>query len=406
MKRFGVFIYHVLLFFALLGVLFVPFSFRNWHFQSAITQFIFEDIILLTASQFKGVTVANPEITSDSTTLYLLFFILFIVAIIGNTIFSFFKPWNTYKNRIFKIVQLVLTYYLVVILLKYGFDKIFKAQFYLPEPNTLYTPLGMLDKDILYWSTIGASYTYNVLIGLTEIIPALMMLYHKTRNLGLLMLSGVLVHVVFINFGFDISVKLFSSFLLFISLLLLVPSFKRLLHFFVLNMATTLPYLTGKQLITSNLHRFSIKAIIILFLFTESLLPYLKSGHYNDDLVPRNYLHGAYDITEIEANQKEGNRQNLNLKRFFIHRHNYFIFQYQDDTMEDFRLEVDQAENQFLLTSYDGETILLEYSYSESSKILKIWSEELGLVVSGEALAWGDLPLLQPLFHWTVDGVE
>jgi len=389
-----------------LGVLFVPFSFRNWHFQSAITQFIFEDIILLTASQFKGVTVANPEITSDSTTLYLLFFILFIVAIIGNTIFSFFKPWNTYKNRIFKIVQLVLTYYLVVILLKYGFDKIFKAQFYLPEPNTLYTPLGMLDKDILYWSTIGASYTYNVLIGLTEIIPALMMLYHKTRNLGLLMLSGVLVHVVFINFGFDISVKLFSSFLLFISLLLLVPSFKRLLHFFVLNMATTLPYLTGKQLITSNLHRFSIKAIIILFLFTESLLPYLKSGHYNDDLVPRNYLHGAYDITEIEANQKEGNRQNLNLKRFFIHRHNYFIFQYQDDTMEDFRLEVDQAENQFLLTSYDGETILLEYSYSESSKILKIWSEELGLVVSGEALAWGDLPLLQPLFHWTVDGVE
>jgi len=405
MRRFGVFINHVLLFFAFLGVLFVPFSFRNWHFQSAITQFIFEDIILLTASQFNGITVANPEITSDSTTFYLLFFILFIVAIIGNTVFSFFKPWNTYKNRIFKIIQLVLTYYLVVILLKYGFDKIFKAQFYLPEPNTLYTPLGMLDKDILYWSTIGASYAYNVLIGLTEVIPALMMLYHKTRVLGLLMLSGVLVHVVFINFGFDISVKLFSSFLLFTSLLLLAPAFKKLLHFFVLNKATTLPYLTGKQLITSNLLRLSIKAIIILFLFAESLLPYFNSGHYNDDLVPRNYLHGAYDITAIEANQKEGNRQNINLKRFFIHRHNYFIFQYQDDKMEDFRLEVNQAENQFLLTSYEGETIPLEYSYSESSKILKIWSEELGLVVSGEALPWRDLPLMQPLFHWTVDGV-
>jgi len=405
MSRLGVFIYHGLLFFALLGVLFVPFSFRNWHFQSAITKFIFEDIIVLTASQFKGITVANPEISSDSTTLYLLFFILFIVAIIGNTLFSFFRFWKTYENSIFKIIQLILTYYLVVIMLTYGFDKIFKAQFYLPEPNTLYTPLGMLDKDILYWSTIGTSYAYNVLMGLAEVIPALLMMYHKTRNPGLFILSGVLINVVLINFGFDISVKLFSSFLLFTSLLLLAPSFKKMLHFFVLNKATSLPYLTGKDLIGSNFIRLPLKAVIILFIFMESLLPYIKSGQYNDDNVPRNYLHGAYGITAIETSKTQENRKHLNLKRFFIHRHNYFILQYEDDTMEDFRLDIHQAQNQFILTDYEGETIVLDYSYSETSNVLEIKSVELDWVISAASLPWRDLPLMQPLFHWTVDEI-
>ncbi len=405
MRKIVVFNYHVLLIFALLGVLFMPFSFRNWHFQMEVTTFLFEDLILFAASHFENIKVVNQEISSDSTTHYLLFFVLLMVAIFLATLFSFFNFWKTYHGRIGKIIQLILTYYLVAIMLRYGCDKIFKMQFYLPEPNTLYTPLGMLDKDILYWSTIGTSYVYNLLIGLTEVIPALMLLYHKTRILGLFILSGVLINVVFINFGFDISVKLFSSFLLFTCLLLLAPSFKKMFDFFVLNKATALPYLTGNNLVASNLLRLSIKAILILFLFTESLLPYLKSGQYNDDLVPRNYLHGAYSITAIETNRTQENRPNLQLKRFFIHRQNYFIFQYQDDTMEDFHLEVNQAQKQFILTSYEGETITLEYNYSETSKKLEIRAKELDWVVSAVSLPWRELPLIQPLFHWTVDEI-
>ncbi len=401
MKKFVVFIYQTLLSFAFLGVLFIPFSFRNWNFQYRVTMFLFEDVILLLAAQFDWIHIVNKEITSDSTTLYLLVFLLFCVAIILNLLFRFFNFWKQNHDKIFKIIQLVLTYYLSLILLKYGFDKIFKAQFYLPEPNTLFTPLGMLDKDILYWSTLGVSHSYNVFMGMFEGFPALMLLNKKTRILGLFIVSGVLVNVVFINFGFDISVKLFSSFLLLTSLILLAPSFKSILKFFILSRPTSLPYLTGQAIIASNVVRFSLKAIIIIFIFTESLLPYLKSGQYNDDKIPRIYMHGAYEVLSMVPIATEDDKKNI--KRFFIHRNSYFIFQYEDDSMEDFYLEINTNQNEFQLTNYKGETLSLNYAYSKISRSLEIKSVTSNWVIQAKAINWQDLPLVQPLFHWTVD---
>src|SRR5205085_9499653 len=116
------------------------------------------------------------------------------------------------------IIYQLFIYYLCLQLLKYGVDKIFKNQFYLPEPNTLFTPAGMLDKDILYWSTMGTSYGYNIFLGSLEIAAALFILIKRTRLIGLLLSLGILINVTEVNFGFDISVKLFSLFLLFFNL--------------------------------------------------------------------------------------------------------------------------------------------------------------------------------------------
>lgn len=231
MKKSNLFWYQAFLSLGLLGVLFVPFSFRYFDFQSKITKFLFEDLILLISSYFKSTAISNPEITSDSTTLYYLFFILFILSLIFTAAFFFFEFWKNHKTQIIKAFQIVLTYYLACIMLKYGLDKIFKVQFYLPEPNILYTPVGMLDKDILFWSTMGTSYSYNIFMGLMEVVPALMLFFNKTRILGLFILSGVLINVAFINFSFDISVKLYSLFLLLICFLLLVPNLKKIILF-------------------------------------------------------------------------------------------------------------------------------------------------------------------------------
>lgn len=406
MRKSGFFAYHILLIFALLGVLFVPFSFRNLNFQSKITKFFFEDLIHFIASNFKNISIANAEITSDSTTLYLLFLILLILAIIVTPLFSYSNFWKKNQDRICKAIQLILTYYLAIIMLKYGFDKIFTVQFYLPEPNTLYTPLGMLDKDILFWSTMGISHDYNVFMGLLEIIPALMLLYNRTRILGLFILSGVLMNVVFINFGFDISVKLYSLFLLLICFLLLVTNLKTIVQFFIWNKPAVLSRLKGSDFIKSTSIRLILKAMVIVFFFIESLFPYLQKENFNDDNVARNPLHGAYEVLKIEKKSTTKNPIDLKIKRIFIHRNNYFIFQYTDDTMEDFHLEINETKNQLTLTNYNGEKINLQYKYSETSKILEIYSPELGIDIYSKSLPWKKLPLLQPLFHWTVDEIR
>jgi uncharacterized membrane protein YphA (DoxX/SURF4 family) len=397
------FIYHVLILFAFLCALFIPFTFRYLPFQSEITHFLFEDLCVLLATKFESIHVANSEISSDSTTMYLLVLVLFILAVLVSVIFQLFNFWKTHQKKIISILQIILTYYLALILLKYGFDKVFKGQFYLPEPNTLYTPLGMLEKDILYWSTMGVSYSYNLFMGLMEVIPSLLLLHRKTRIFALFILFGVLAHVVFVNFSFDISVKLFSSFLWLLTLLLLTPHLKSIIQFFMLQQASTLTPPSGKSIIASPAYRIPIKAIVVLLFFAETLSPYLRTGHYNDDTAPRNYLHGAYEVTEIKANNTTVILPPV--KRIFIHRRNYFIFQYADDTMEDFFLEISQVKGTFKLTDYEENSIVLHFTYLEDIGELNLWSDEIGWYIHTKTLSWKELPLLRPLFHWTVDEI-
>jgi hypothetical protein len=400
------FAYHALLLFSLLGIFFIPFSFGSLEIQSVITKFLFEDLMLLLAARFDHIHIANPEISSDATTLYLLLGILFIISIALTFLLSFSKSLKKHQNWIVTSVQLVLTFYLSLVMLQYGFDKIFKVQFYLPEPNTLFTPLGFLDKDILFWSTMGASYSYSVFMGVLEVVPALLLLFSRTRVLGLFILFGILLNVVFINFGFDISVKLYSCFLLLLCFLLLIPSFKAFLQFFILNKSALLPQITGKMLLTSRYYRHISKGILVLFFLIFTLFPYFQSGNFNDDNFPRMALHGAYEVLKTEGRPNSKSTFEHNLKRVFIHRHNYFILQYEDDTMEDFYLEINPAKNEFILTNYDGAQIHVTYQFSKTTKLLELHFSDLNFIVYSKALPWKNLPLLQPLFHWTVDEVN
>ena len=403
MKKIAFIIYKVLLVFGLLGVLFIPFSFHYFTVQSTITKFLFENGIVFISSQLSWIHLTNSEISSDSTALYVLLGLLFCIAIIMVSLASFIKSTNRKESLIIKSIQLIMTYYLSAVLLRYGSDKLFKVQFYLPEPNILYTPLGMLDKDILFWSTMGTSYSYNVFMGLMEIIPALLLLHTKTRVLGLLLLTGVMINVVFINFGFDISVKLYSTFLLLLCMLLLVPYWSKFMQFFILNQSTVISVFKGKEVLSSTPKRYGIKAIAIGFILMESFFPHIQNGGCYDDITPRNPLHGSYEVTKIENNLASNDL--VNLKRIFIHRQNYLIVQYADDRMEDFSLDVHPHLNQFVLTDQNGATFVLNYEYSEALQMLELKSADLGITITSISKPWRELPLLQPLFHWTVDEI-
>ncbi len=402
MRKAANFVYRVWLLFAFSGVLFIPFSFSRLPLHSGLTEVLFGDLILAIAAHFKGIHLANPEITSDSTTLYLLLGILLLLALV----LAIFLPagpfWKKHKVRICNSIRLVLAYYLAFIMLRYGFDKIFKAQFYLPEPNTLYTPLGRLDKDILYWSTLGTSRAYNVFMGLLEVLPAGLLLFRKTRILGAAVLAGVLLNVVAVNFSFDISVKLYSLFLLLIALLLLLPAAGTLWHFFVLGLPAKLPVAESVFSPAWPKSTLLLKTGVIGLLLTETLYPYIKNGAYNDDAIARPYLHGAYEVVERRNAPKNGAHGPV--KRLFIHRSSYFILEYADGEMEDFHLKTDRAGQQFLLTTYEGDGIAVRYEYFPNTQMLVLHFAG-GWTLYSKALPWQDLPLLKPLFHWTVDEI-
>jgi hypothetical protein len=398
----------ILYFYLFYGVLFIPFPFYIIPFQKNIVQFIFERPLRFIVVNTFNIPIQNTEITSDSAMMYALFMLLFLLSIITVSIINLIKIWKEYEDITFNIFSIILNYYLSLQLLKYGCHKLFKGQFYLPEPNILYTPFGSLDKDILYWSTMGVSHSYNMFMGMLEIIPALLLMHKKTRVLGLLMTLAVFINIVAINFSFDISVKLYSLFLLALTIVLLLPYLNSFYSYFINSEKTTLPKHKNISF-KSSFISISLKSFVILFIFTESLLPYINTMNWNDDKQLRPYLHGAYEVQKaFDLRGDKISLDSFSIKRIFIHRNGYIIFQDNNDRMQDFKLDIDQNKSEFILTDYELNQREISYQYKEEYKILllRYFAENNEFRLELKALDWEELPVLQDDFHWMIEGVE
>lgn len=235
--------------------------------------------------------------------------------IVTSILFAFIATLFS-KRMVFNMNQWFKTgvaYYLALILLMYGFNKIFKYQFPFPEPNILFTPLGQLNQDILYWSTMGTSHSFSVFSGIMEVIPAFLLLFRKTRILGAFITFFVLLQVFMINVGFGISVKLYSGFLLTLSFYLLIPYIKQIYLFFTGNESTGMTFERPGKIRAY----FLIKPLIIGLFLIEAMGPAFSVGYFNGDHQPKPPYHGAYTLTENEQD----------ISHIFFHKNNYFITQ-------------------------------------------------------------------------------
>jgi hypothetical protein len=320
------------------------------------------------------------------------------------------------ENQILYFVQVSASYVLAFFLLKYGVDKIFKVHFYFPEPNTLFTPLGYLSKDILFWSTVGSSYSYSVISGILEIIPAILLLNRKTRLLGGFIAFGVMLHVLIINFSFDISVKILSSYLLILALILILPYAKSLFSI-LWNQSErfTRPEFENVNPIKNRFQKL-FKAILIAAMLFESLYFFAENNIYNDDLAPRPRFHGAYQVksnfglTSIAYKTDSKHFGKIDsIKRIFIHRRGYLILQFQDEHFRDFPTAFNEAKNSWIVNTPKKQ---IEVRIHKANDFYFFTWEEIELVnkkpvkiyfeLKTEKIDLKNLPLSKPLFHWFV----
>lgn len=292
---------------------------------------------------------------SDSFVMLLWTSILFVCSLIISSSWTLIlekkrRPYLHYW------IDRVAVYYLALILLIYGFNKVFLFQFYIPEPNTLYTPLGQLTPDILYWSSMGSSNTYSIFAGLLEIIPAVLLLFRRTRLLGACIAFGVLINVAFINWGFGITVKTFSFFLLLLAGIILVPYLNRLRSAFFGD-GTVGPPLEIKKPSHAIYVKLApyLRVIVILFLLTESLMPYMRMGNFNGHRQAKPNLFGAY---EVHTNPNQ-------VKRIFFHSAAYFILQTDQDEFFDYPMKWNGS--QLELVNYEQDTTRLEFISASDS---------------------------------------
>lgn len=373
---------------------------------------IFEQLVLWTGTfVFRIQEPFIYQLTSDSTGAFIHTFNVIILAGLGAWFWGRIQP-NLNYDKISYAFYTYVRYYLALQLFLYGFNKVFKCQFFLPEPNTLYTRVGETPKDLLFWSAMGSSYFYTVFGGIMEVLAASLLLFRKTYLLGSLIAFGILSNVLAINLGFNISVKLYASFFLFLSFTLILPYLQSLHAFFIqqkfIKSSVWIPaFSTKKRRIQYSL----IKTISIWLLLFEALVPYFQVNNFNDDAQERSFFHGAYVVTSFIKNEfpiPPLSTFTNRWKRVFVHRRGYFIVQTMDDQMQDYRFQYDLATQQFSL-EHTGTLIeyRLEYTTTTTGNLILSGNlEGQNIQVRLTALDWKKLPLLKQDFNWTIDAIQ
>ncbi len=350
----------------------------------------------------------SKDLASDSTSWYLLGFFWIILSGMISVCWSFFEKKNYHYNWLFGCFIVGISYYLSLALGTYGLSKVFKHQFYLAEPNLLYTPLGEISPDLLFWTSMGTSHSYNIFMGGLECFAACLLLFRKTRFWGGVVALGVLSNILAINFCFDISVKLYSSFLLLLSILIVLghsgsTDFDIL---YKIKPGIALKEFYGKYF-NKTIYRI-LKIGIIGFLVLNLFYPYYYTGNYNDDAAPRPAFHGAYDIPVFIINGDTIPSLLTDQRRWkkaFVHRRGYFIIQAMNDQMKDYKFEADTIRKIWILEDYtNGVKIDFNYKKINEDEILleRITSKD-SIKIYLNKINIEQLPIRQKDFHWTID---
>lgn len=283
---------------------------------------------------------------------------IFVLSLLVYVLLTF-RLKDSGKAKMITIINVWLRYYLATILLIYGFDKVYKWQFYAPESNILYTRVKDLPQDMLYWTTMGTSYGYSVFTGVLEVLAGTLLLFRKTYVIGVLLGGAVLANVFAVNLGFDITVKLFSGFLMLLSGVLLLPFIGSMITFF-----------SGKPSSLKISHpeyaekRFYIpvKIVTILLILIASQYKYFATCNFNDDLAPRPHFNGVYEVVQSSDQA---------ISRVHFHRQGYFILELKNGGFLDYQLAVDSKEQFFTLTDYTFDKICLGFQEKEDTLFIQ-----------------------------------
>lgn len=138
-----------------------------------------------------------------------------------------------------EIIRIVMRYRLGATMLGYGIDKVLLVQMPRPSIDMLLRSYGESSPMGLLWTFMGQSWIYSAFTGGLEMVGGLLLLFRRTTTLGALIVAGVMLNVLMLNFGYDVPVKLYSTHYLVFAMALAAPDLRRLANLFVFNRATS-----------------------------------------------------------------------------------------------------------------------------------------------------------------------
>lgn len=141
------------------------------------------------------------------------------------------------------ILRTYLRYVLALTMLGYGlhktgFNMTQFAQDAMPNDYQMDRTYGESSPMGLLWTFMAASPAYTFFAGLGEVVGGLLLVFRRTATIGALVVFGVMLNVMMLNFCYDVPVKQYSFHLVMMALIVALPEFPRLFNLLVMNRVT------------------------------------------------------------------------------------------------------------------------------------------------------------------------
>lgn len=188
--------------------------------------------------------------------------------------------------------QGVLRYGVAFDLASFGWEKLFHLQLGGMPQSKLDMPLSSFSAQELFWSFFSYSYPFSCIIAICQIAGALLLLFRRTRLLGVFILLPVLANILLMDIFYQIgaSVVVHASIMTAGVLYFLFIEFNRLKEFF---------FAAKDQLPTLQLPKFVKMAIRLSVIYIPILLIAMHGGPDKDP-----QLRGKYEVKQIQVNQQ------------------------------------------------------------------------------------------------------
>lgn len=222
------------------------------------------------AFDIEAKALVPPNGSGDTTYSYIANFDVFVIAAFVAALMVFVR-WRPVRYEAWiDLLRTFLRYVLAFYMLGYGLAKIGmeRNQFPMIGEGQLSKTWGESSPMNVVWSFMGASRPYTMFGGLCEVLGAVLLIWRRTGTLGALVSIAVMTNVVMLNYCYDVPVKLLSTHLVIMAVVIAAPDVVRLTQLFVLNRTSIAPgclsIWTGTW---QRWTRLTIKAIVITCCF-------------------------------------------------------------------------------------------------------------------------------------------
>jgi len=172
-----------------------------------------------------------PNGSGDTTMGYLTVLNWFVVAVALAATWTLLVRRAPRRDVWVDLLRSYLRYVLAFAMLGYGLAKVNLLGNQFPEVSEarLGKTWGETSPMGLVWGFMGASRPYTIFAGLGEVVAAFFLLWRRTALFGAVVAVAVMTNVVMLNYCYDVPVKIYSTHLTLMGLLILAPDARRLL---------------------------------------------------------------------------------------------------------------------------------------------------------------------------------